>query len=98
MEGESMNNDWTKQKQHHGVSEEYIKKTRRKRVLKEWLISLLVTVIALGCVVGAQYWFTGTTGITLDPKMVWLGNAIGGVIMLLIVHHFVKAPKDQYHT
>jgi len=64
--------------------------------LKEWLISLLVTVIALACVVGAQYWFTGMTGITLDPKIVWIGNAIGGVLMLLIVHHFVKAPKDQY--
>ena len=90
-----MDHDWTVEKQHHGVSPEYIKKMQRKRTLREWLISLLITLVILGVAVGAQYWFMGTTQMALDMKTVWLGNAIGGAVMLLIVHHFVKTPKER---
>lgn len=89
-----MNHDWTVEKQHHGVSPEYIKKTKRKRTVKEWLISLLITLVILGVAVAAQYWFMNTTQIALEMKTVWLGNAIGGFVMLFIVHHFVKTPKE----
>ncbi len=61
---------------------------------KEWLISLIVTLVMLGLVMGAQYWYTSVTGIELDTKFVWIGNLVGGVMMLFIVHHFVKKPKD----
>ena len=62
---------------------------------KAWLISLGITVLMLGIVVAAQYWFVSTTNIQLEQKSVWIGNAIGGIIMLFIVHHFVKKPKDD---
>ena len=48
----------------------------------------------LALVMGAQYWYTSVTGIELDAKFVWIGNLVGGVMMLFIVHHFVKKPKD----
>ena len=68
---------------------------QRKRKLTEWLISLGVTLVILGVVVGAQYWFSSFTQIGLNMMIVWIGNAIGGLLMLLIVHHFVKAPKND---
>lgn len=69
-------------------------KDKKKFNWKEWLISLIVTLVMLGLVMGAQYWYTSVTGIELDAKFVWIGNLVGGVMMLLIVHHFVKKPKD----
>lgn len=72
-------------------------KKETKRKLVEWLISLAVTLVMLGLVVAGLYWYMSMTHIQLDMKTVWIGNAVGGVIMLLIVHHFVKTPKkDQY--
>lgn len=71
------------------------KKAENKRRLKEWLISLAVTLLLLCAVLGAQYWYTATTGIQLDTTAVWIGNAVGGVFMLLLVHHFVKKPRDD---
>ena len=67
----------------------------KKSKLKEWLISLIITLVMLGAVLGAQYWYTKTTGIELDTLFVWIGNAVGGLLMLFLVHHFVKKPKDQ---
>ena len=68
---------------------------KKKFEWREWLISLIITLIMLGLVVGAQYWFTQTTKIELDTKFLWIGNVIGSVLMLFIVHHFVKKPKDD---
>ena len=65
-----------------------------KKKLIEWLISLLITLVMLGLVVAGLYWYMSMTRMQLDMTTVWIGNAVGGVIMLLIVHHFVKAPKD----
>ena len=69
-------------------------KDKKKFNWKEWLISLIVTLVMLGLVMGAQYWYTSVTGIELDTKFVWIGNLVGGVMMLFIVHHLVKKPKD----
>lgn len=63
--------------------------------LKEWLISLLITLIVLGIVVALQYWFAKTSGLGMNMTITWIGNAVGGIIMLFIVHHFVKKPKDD---
>lgn len=63
--------------------------------LKEWLISLLITLVVLGIVVALQYWFAKTSGLGMNGSIMWGGNAIGGFIMLFIVHHFVKKPKDD---
>lgn len=71
------------------------KKAENKRRLKEWLISLAVTLVLLGLVLGAQYWYTTTTRIELDMTAVWIGHAVGGVLMLFLVHHFVKKPRDD---
>lgn len=72
-------------------------KKETKRKLIEWLISFAVTLVLLGLVVAGLYWYMSMTRMELDMKAVWIGNAVGGVIMLLIVHHFVKAPKkDEY--
>ena len=68
---------------------------KKKFNWKEWLISLIVTLAMLGLVMGAELWYTNTTGMQLDQKWVWIGNLIGGIIMLFLVHHFVKAPKDE---
>ena len=70
-------------------------KENKNTRLKEWLISLIITLVMLGLVMGAQYWYTGMTGILFDTKWVWIGNLVGGVIMIFIVHHFVKRPKDD---
>ena len=69
-------------------------KEKKKFNWKEWLISLIVTLVMLGLVMGVQYWYTSVTGIEPDAKFVWIGNLLGGVMMLFIVHHFVKKPKD----
>ena len=78
------------------------KKETRKRKLREWLISLLITLVLFAIVLGFQFWLTGTVrkGFTPDePADFWRGNLIGdligGVILLLIVHHFVKKPKEE---
>lgn len=63
--------------------------------LKEWLISLLITLIILGVIVAVEYWFANSSGFGINQQITWIGNAIGGVIMLLIVHHFIKKPKDD---
>lgn len=65
--------------------------------LKEWLISLLITLIILGIIVAVQYWFASASHFGMNVQIIWTGNAIGGFIMLLIVHHFVKKPKDDDH-
>lgn len=70
-------------------------KDKKKFNWKEWLISLIVTLVMLGLVMGAQYWYTSVTGIELDANFVWIGNLVGGVMMLFIVHHFVKKPKEN---
>lgn len=62
---------------------------------KEWLISLLITLVILGIVVALQYWFAKTSGLGMNQQISWIGNAVGGIIMLFIVHHFVKKPKDD---
>lgn len=72
-------------------------KKETKRKLFEWLLSLGVTLLMLGLVLGVQTWYTFTTHIELETKSVWIGNAIGGLVMLLIVHHFVKAPKNEQY-
>ncbi len=66
-----------------------------KRKLIEWLISFAVTLVLLGLVVAGLYWYMSMTRMELDMKAVWIGNAVGGIIMLLIVHHFVKKPKED---
>lgn len=63
--------------------------------LKEWLISLLITLVILGIVVAVQYWFAKTSGLGMNSTITWIGNAVGGFVMLFIVHHFVKKPKDD---
>lgn len=68
---------------------------KKKFNWKEWLISLLITLVMLGAVMGAEYWYTSTTGMALDASAVWIGNLIGGLLMLFIVHHFVKSPKSD---
>lgn len=70
-------------------------KKETKRRLIEWLISLFITLVMLGLVMAGQYWYTSVTHIELESKAVWIGNAVGGFITLLIVHHFVKKPKDD---
>jgi membrane protein YdbS with pleckstrin-like domain len=70
-------------------------KKETKRKLIEWLISFAVTLILLGLVVAGLYWYMSMTRMELDMKAVWIGNAVGGIIMLLIVHHFVKKPKED---
>ena len=70
-------------------------KKETKRKLIEWLISFAVTLVLLGLVVAGLYWYMSMTRMELDMKAVWIGNAVGGVIMLLIVHHFVKKPKED---
>lgn len=75
-------------------------KKETKRKLVEWLISLAITLVLLGLVVAGLYWYMSMTHMVLDMKAVWIGNAVCGFIMLLIVHHFVKAPKkddNDYH-
>lgn len=67
----------------------------RRNKAKEWLISLLITLMVLGIVVALQYWFAKTSGLGMNSTITWVGNAIGGVIMLFIVHHFVKKPDDD---
>ena len=67
---------------------------KKKFNWKEWLISLLITLVMLAAVMGAEYWYTSTTGMQLEQKAVWIGNLVGGILMLFIVHHFVKAPDD----
>ena len=69
------------------------KETQRKLI--EWLISFAVTLVLLGLVVAGLYWYMSMTRMELDMKAVWIGNAVGGIIMLLIVHHFVKKPKED---
>ena len=69
------------------------KETERKLI--EWLISFAVTLVLLGLVVAGLYWYMSMTRMELDMKAVWIGNAVGGIIMLLIVHHFVKKPKED---
>ena len=69
-------------------------KKESKRKLIEWLISLGITFVMLGLVVAGLYWYMSVTHMLLDMKTVWFGNAVGGFLMLLIVHHFVKKPKD----
>ena len=69
-------------------------KKETKRKIIEWLISLAITLVMLGLVVGIQYWYTCRTQISFMPMGVWIGNAVGGMIMLLIVHHFIKRPDD----
>lgn len=70
-------------------------KKETKRKLFEWLISFAVTLVLLGLVVAGLYWYMSMTRMELDMKAVWIGNAVGGFIMLLIVHHFVKKPKEN---
>ena len=70
-------------------------KKETKRKLIEWLISFAVTLVMLGLVVAGLYWYMSMTRMELDMKAVWIGNAVGGIIMLLIVHHFVKKPKED---
>lgn len=62
---------------------------------KAWIISLIVTLLLLAMVMGAQYWYTSVTHIQLDTTAVWIGNAVGGILMLFLVHHFVKKPRDD---
>lgn len=73
------------------------KKQNAKRKLREWLISLAITLALLAVVVGIQFWLTDTLHRSFDAEALWRGNligdAIGGIILLLIVHHFVKQPK-----
>lgn len=68
---------------------------------KAWLISLAITLALVGVILGIQYWLTVQFEKTVDIVAFWKGNligdAIGGFIMLFIVHHFVKKPKkDPY--
>ena len=67
----------------------------RRNKAKEWLISFLITLVVLGIVVALQYWFAKTSGLGMNSTITWVGNAIGGFIMLFIVHHFVKKPDDD---
>lgn len=78
------------------------KKENRKRKLREWLISLAITLLLLAAVVGFQFWLTDAVHKSLEAAAFWRGNiigdVIGGLILLLITHHFVKKPKDdEYH-
>ena len=77
------------------------KKAKRGSSLKEWLLSLVITLVLLAGVVGFQFWLTDAVHKTLESDAVWTGNiigdAVGGLLLLLIVHHFVKKPKaDSY--
>ena len=71
------------------------KNIKTKESLKEWLISLAITLVLLGAVMGGLYWFTATTGIQLVTSYIWICNAVGGILMLLLVRHFVKKPRDE---
>ena len=75
-------------------AQQLTQKPRRNKA-KEWLIPLLITLVVLGIVVALQYWFAKTSGLGMNSTITWVGNAIGGVIMLFIVHHFVKKPDDD---
>ena len=72
-------------------------KKETKRKLIEWLLSLGITLIMLGLVLGAQAWYTSVTRLGLDAGASWIGNVVGGIIMLFIVHHFIKKPEDKQY-
>ena len=78
------------------------KKETAKRKLREWLISLGITLVLLAAVVGFQFWLTDALHKSFDPDAFWKGNiigdAIGGLILLLVVHHFVKKPKEDMYS
>ena len=44
------------------TKQQFAKKPRRNQA-KEWLISLLITLVVLGIVVALQYWFAKTSGL-----------------------------------
>lgn len=75
------------------------KKAKRGFRWQEWLLSLIITLVLLAGVVGFQFWLTDAVHKTLESNAVWIGNiigdAVGGFILLLIVHHFVKKPKTD---
>ncbi len=66
-----------------------------RRIWLEWLISLLITMVILGIIIAAQSWYTHITHLGMKPSIIWPMHIIGGIIMLFIVHHFVKPPKDD---
>ena len=68
---------------------------QKKRKRKEWLISLIITLVILGIVVALQLWYAKVTHLGVKPAIVIPMHAIGGVLMLFIVHHFVKKPDDD---
>lgn len=68
------------------------------RKVIEWAISLGITLVLLALIVGGVYWYRqymSQYGYQMDMSYMWWANAIGGVAMLFIIHHFVKEPKDK---
>lgn len=70
------------------------KKEKRKSNWKAPVLALVITLVMLAAVMGMAWWYQSSTGMELDPKGMWIANAIGGVIMFLLVYHFVKKPKE----
>ena len=75
------------------------KDANKKFRWQEWLLALAVTLVLLAAVVGYQFWLTDTVHKTLEPAAFWRGNiigdAVGGLFVLLLVHHFIKKPKED---
>ena len=96
----------------NGKNTKAVQKTNDKKAVKKqpekkqfdwkaWLISLAITLALVGIILGIQYWLTVQFEKTVDIAAFWKGNlvgdAIGGFIMLFIVHHFVKKPKKDLY-
>ena len=67
---------------------------KKNRNLRALLISLGITLVLLAVVMGMAWWYQNATGMELDAKGIWIANGIGGLLVFLILYHFIKKPKE----
>ena len=72
---------------------------KKKSRWQEWLVSLLITLALMGAVVGFQLWQMDNVRVLANTELLWrlniIGDVVGGLVVLLLLHHFLKKPQDD---
>ncbi|MBQ3417560.1 MAG: hypothetical protein IJH32_06980 [Ruminococcus sp.] len=68
---------------------------QKKSHKKEILISLIVSLCLLGIVIGVSFLYQSWRHVQFDLLWMFIGDAVGFLIIWAIVYHFIKKPDDD---
>lgn len=70
-------------------------KKKENEKAKNLLTSLIVSILVLGVIVAATFWYQDYKNVVFDKWVVIISDAVGFLVVFGIVYAFMKGPKKE---